>query len=127
LDATYLKGRVDHQVVSRAVVVATGVTMDGRREVLGCAVGDSEDGAFWTSLLRSLLVISDQHLGLNAAVEAVMIASGCGGIGHLQLRRSDGVPVFGHKIVELLRPTGRGHHTVAAVECSAGELASESP
>jgi putative transposase len=48
LDATYLKGRVNHQVVSRAVVVATGVSMDGHREVLGCAVGDSEDGAFWT-------------------------------------------------------------------------------
>jgi hypothetical protein len=54
------------------VVVATGVSMDGHREVLGCAVGDSEDGAFWTEFLRSLrarglggvrLVISDQHLG----------------------------------------------------------------
>jgi putative transposase len=40
LDATYLKGRVGHQVVSRAVVVATGVSMHGHREVLGCAVGD---------------------------------------------------------------------------------------
>jgi len=84
LDATYLKGRVNHQVVSRAVVVATGVSMDGHREVLGCAVGDSEDGAFWTEFLRSLrargltgvrLVISDQHLGLTAAVEAVMVGS----------------------------------------------------
>jgi putative transposase len=84
LDATYLKGRVDHQVVSRAVVVATGVSMDGNREVLGCAVGHSEDGAFWTEFLRSLrarglkgvrLVISDQHLGLKAAVEAVMVGS----------------------------------------------------
>lgn len=84
LDATYLKGRVDHQVVSRAVVVATGVSMDGHREVLGCAVGDSEDGAFWTAFLRSLrarglggvrLVISDQHLSLKAGVEAVMVGS----------------------------------------------------
>lgn len=84
LDATYLKGRVNHQVVSRAVVVATGVSMDGHREVLGCAVGHSEDGAFWTEFLRSLrarglggvrLVISDQHLGLKAAVEAVMVGS----------------------------------------------------
>jgi len=84
LDATYLKGRVNHQVVSRAVVVATGVSMDGHREVLGCAVGDSEDGAFWTEFLRSLrarglsgvrLTISDQHLGLRAAVEAVMVGA----------------------------------------------------
>ena len=84
LDATYLKGRVAHQVVSRAVVVATGVTMDGGREVLGVAVGDSEDGAFWTEFLRSLrarglkgvrLVISDQHLGLKQAVDTVMVGS----------------------------------------------------
>jgi Transposase, Mutator family len=52
LDATYCKARVDHRVVSQAVVVATGVAADGRREVLGFDVGDSEDGAFWTAFLR---------------------------------------------------------------------------
>ena len=35
------------------VVIATGVRADGWREVLGFAVGDSEDGAFWTAFLRS--------------------------------------------------------------------------
>ena len=35
-------------------MVATGVTADGSREVLGMDVGDSEDGAFWTAFLRSL-------------------------------------------------------------------------
>lgn len=39
-------------MVSRAVVIATGVTADGRREVFGFGVGDSEDGAFWTVFLR---------------------------------------------------------------------------
>ncbi len=34
-------------MVSKAVVVATGVTADGRREVLGLDVGDSEDEVFW--------------------------------------------------------------------------------
>src|ERR687885_403189 len=53
-DATYLKGRVRNQVVSRAVVVATGVSMTGEREVLGCAVGDTEDEAFWCEFFRSL-------------------------------------------------------------------------
>ena len=42
------------RVVTQAMVVATGVCGDGRREVLGFAVGDSEDGAFWTQFLRSL-------------------------------------------------------------------------
>lgn len=61
LDATYCKARVGgarngkgSRVVSQAVVVAAGVTADGRREVLGFAVGEFEDGAFWTAFLRSL-------------------------------------------------------------------------
>jgi putative transposase len=84
LDARYCKARVDHRVVSQAVVVATGVAADGRREVLGFDVGDSEDGAFWAALLRSLktrglhgvqLVISDAHAGLKLAIEAVLIGA----------------------------------------------------
>ena len=47
-DATYCKARVNGRVVSQAVVIATGVRADGHREVLGCAVGDSETEAFWT-------------------------------------------------------------------------------
>ena len=84
LDATYLKARVEHQVVSRAVVVATGVSGDGRREVLGVAVGDTENEAFWAEFLRGLrgrglhgvrLVISDHHLGLKSAITTVMVGS----------------------------------------------------
>jgi putative transposase len=84
LDATYCKARVNHRVVSQAVVVATGVAADGHREVLGFDVGDSEDGAFWTAFLRSLktrglagvqLVISDAHAGLQAAISAVLLGA----------------------------------------------------
>ena len=78
------KGGKGSRVASQAVVIATGVSADGRREVLGFAVGDSEDGAFWTAFLRSLkarglhgtaLVISDAHTGLKAAIAAVMIGA----------------------------------------------------
>jgi Transposase, Mutator family len=84
LDATYCKARVDRRVVSQAVVMATGVRADGWREVLGFAVGDSEDGAFWTAFLRSLkarglggvqLVISDAHTGLKAAIAGVLLGA----------------------------------------------------
>jgi putative transposase len=56
--------------VSRAVVIATGITEDGGREVLGVMVGDSETELFWTEFLRHLrergltgvrLVIGDHH------------------------------------------------------------------
>ena len=79
-DATYVKARVAGRVLSRAVVVATGVGEDGSREVLGISIGDSEDAAFWTEFLQSLrerglhgvqLVISDSHLGLKAAITKV--------------------------------------------------------
>ena len=50
LDATYVKAHDGAHVVSKAIVVATGVAADGTREVLGLAVGDSEDATFWTRL-----------------------------------------------------------------------------
>ena len=80
LDATYCKARVGHRIVSQAIVVAVGVAADGRREVLGFDVGDSENEGFWTSFLRSLktrglsgvkLVMSDAHTGLKKAIGRV--------------------------------------------------------
>jgi putative transposase len=90
LDATYLHVRRTGQVTSMAVVVATGVTADGGREVLGVDVGDSEDEVFWRGFLRTLkqrglagvrLVISDQHSGLVAALGRVFQ-----GVGHQRCR-----------------------------------------
>jgi transposase-like protein len=84
LDATYVKAHDGASVVSKAIVIATGVTASGDREVLGLAVGDSEDGAFWTAFLRSLrargltgvrLVISDAHEGLKGAIAAVILGA----------------------------------------------------
>jgi len=84
LDATYVKAHHGSRVVSKAIVVATGVTERGDREVLGLAVGDSEEGAFWTAFLRSLrargmtgvrLVISDAHEGLKGAIGGVLLGA----------------------------------------------------
>ena len=84
LDATYVKARRDGRVVSVAVIVAVGVNGDGRREVLGLAIGTSEAETFWTDFLRKLarrglrgvkLVVSDAHEGLKAAIAKVLNAS----------------------------------------------------
>jgi len=84
LDATYVKAHDGAHVVSKAVIVATGVAADGNREVLGLSVGDSEDKTFWTAFLRQLrtrglsgvrLVISDAHEGLKAAIDKVMLGA----------------------------------------------------
>jgi putative transposase len=84
LDATYVKARAGGRIVSKAVIVATGVARSGDREVLGVEVGDSEDGAFWIAFLRGLrargltgvqLVISDAHTGLREAISSVMLGA----------------------------------------------------
>jgi len=84
LDATYCKARVGRRVVSQAVVVAIGVPADGRREVLGSEVGETESLPFWTTFLRCLkarglggvkLVISDAHTGLIAAIDTVFASA----------------------------------------------------
>ena len=84
LDATYVKAHEGAHVVSKAIVIATGVGADGHREVLGLAVGDSEDKAFWTAFLRGLrarglagvrLVISDAHEGLEASIDKVLLGT----------------------------------------------------
>jgi len=81
LDAVYIKVRVNHRVANQAVVVAVGVNANGEREILGVDVGPSEEGAFWTQFLRSLvdrglrgvqLAISDAHTGLKKAIESVL-------------------------------------------------------
>jgi len=65
-------------------VIATGITADGHREVLGVDIGDSEDETFWTRFLRSLkkrglsgvrLVTSDAHDGLKAAIRRCLQGS----------------------------------------------------
>jgi len=77
LDATYVHVREHRHVVSKAIVIATGLRADGHREILGLDVGDSENETFWREFLTSLtdrglagvrLVISDAHAGLVKAI-----------------------------------------------------------
>ena len=84
LDATYVKVRHTGRIVSVAVTVAVAVNDQGRREVLGMAIGPSEAETFWTEFLRSLtrrglrgvqLVISDDHKGLKAAATRILGAT----------------------------------------------------
>jgi transposase-like protein len=50
IDATDLKVRQAGRIVSISVTIAVGVNKDGRREVLGMAIGPSEAETFWTDL-----------------------------------------------------------------------------
>ena len=81
VDALTQKVREGGRIVNVACVIATGVNVEGHREILGVDVFTTEDGAGWTAFLRSLvarglsgvqLVISDAHEGLKNAIAGVL-------------------------------------------------------
>jgi len=80
-DALALKVREGGRIVQAAALVATGVNADGHREIVGLEVVTAEDGAAWLSFFRGLvarglsgvvLVTSDAHPGLTAAIAATL-------------------------------------------------------
>jgi putative transposase len=81
VDALTQRCREAGRIVNVATVIATGVSAEGHREILGVDVLTDEDGAGWTAFLRDLvarglagvqLVISDAHTGLKQAIAAVL-------------------------------------------------------
>ena len=80
LDARYERVREGGQLVDCAVLVAVGITADGKRRVLGVSVALSEAEVHWRAFLDSLirrglkgvkLMVADDHAGLKAARRAV--------------------------------------------------------
>ena len=81
LDAKHLKVRDRGHVHSKALMVAFAVHESGRREVIGIEIAEAETEAGWAAFLRELrarglagvrLCVSDDHLGLKAAVAKVL-------------------------------------------------------
>jgi len=102
LDARYEKVRIDGQIRDVAILMASGVDYEGKRQILGVSVSLSEHEAHWRAFIQSLvarglkgvqLIISDDHAGLRAARRAIL-----GGIAwqrcqfHLQQNASAYVP-----------------------------------
>jgi transposase-like protein len=79
LDALFVSTKHDGQVTKRAYYVALGVTMEGRRDVLGLWVAATEGAKFWLTILSELknrgvqdvlFICADGLSGLDKAVEA---------------------------------------------------------
>ncbi|PYF01356.1 IS256 family transposase [Ureibacillus chungkukjangi] len=84
LDAMYIKVREHHQVVSKAVYIATAITEENKREILGLSVDHVESYESWSRFLQHLksrgiqspkLVISDAHQGLRKAIQREFIGT----------------------------------------------------
>ena len=81
IDALTQKVREGGRVVNCSVVIATAVTAEGRREIIGFDIVTTESTTAWTTFLRGLtergltgveLVISDAHGGITAAIAEVL-------------------------------------------------------
>jgi len=80
LDARYEKVRMDGQIRDAAILIASGVVPDGKRQILGVSISLGEQEVHWRTFLQNLvkrglcgvqLIISDAHVGLKAARQAV--------------------------------------------------------
>ena len=80
LDAIHYHVRSEGQIIKKAVYIAIGVNMDGRKDVLGMWVGENESAKFWASVLNSLrnrgvedilIACTDNLTGFSQAIEAV--------------------------------------------------------
>lgn len=54
LDAIHFHVRCDGRIVKKAVYIALGIDLDGKRDVLGMYVGENESAKFWLSILNGL-------------------------------------------------------------------------
>lgn len=81
VDARYEKVREAGVITSQAVLIAIGVDLEGRRNVLGVELANRESGSSWKAFLASLksrglegveFVVSDNHEGLKRAIREVL-------------------------------------------------------
>ena len=80
LDAIHYHVRSEGQIMKKAVYIAIGVDLDGRKDVLGMWVGENESAKFWATVLNGLknrgvedifIACTDNLTGFDAAIHAV--------------------------------------------------------
>ena len=80
MDAIHYKVKEDHRYVTKAAYVVLGITMDGRKDILGVWIGENESSKFWLNVLNDLksrgvldvyLFCTDGLCGMMQAITAV--------------------------------------------------------
>ena len=80
LDAIHYHVRSEGQIVKKAVYIAIGIDLDGKKDVLGMWVGENESAKFWATVLNSLknrgvedifIACTDNLTGFSSAIEGV--------------------------------------------------------
>lgn len=80
MDAIHYHVRSEGQIVKKAVYIAIGINLEGRKDVLGMWVGENESAKFWATVLNGMknrgvqdifIACTDNLTGFSAAINAV--------------------------------------------------------
>ena len=80
MDAIHYNVRSEGRIIKKAVYIAIGINLDGRKDVLGMWVGENESAKFWATVLNGLknrgvedifIACTDNLTGFSSAIEAV--------------------------------------------------------
>ena len=80
MDAIHYHVRSEGRIIKKAVYIAIGIDLDGKKDVLGMWVGENESAKFWATVLNGLknrgvedifIACTDNLTGFSSAIEAV--------------------------------------------------------
>ena len=136
MDAIHYHVRSEGQIVKKAVYIAIGIDLDGRKDVLGMWVGENESAKYWAALLNSLknrgiedifIACTDNLTGFSAAIEAVFPKTEIQNCIIHQLRNSSKYVSYTHLLLHNFVKHSRNNKDVSALFADSTVLHPDSP
>lgn len=124
MDAIHYHVRSEGQIVKKAVYIAIGINLDGRKDVLGMWVGENESAKYWVTVLNSLknrgiedifIACTDNLTGFSAAIEAVFPKTEIQNCIIHQLRNSSKYVSYTHLLLHNFVKHSRNNKDVSAL------------
>ena len=136
MDAIHYHVRSEGQIVKKAVYIAIGIDLDGRKDVLGMWVGENESAKYWATVLNSLknrgiedifIACTDNLTGFSAAIEAVFPKTEIQNCIIHQLRNSSKYVSYTHLLLHNFVKHSRNNKDVSALFADSTVLHPDSP
>lgn len=136
MDALHYHVRSEGQIVKKAVYIAIGIDLDGRKDALGMWVGENESAKYWATVLNSLknrgiedifIACTDNLTGFSAAIEAVFPKTEIQNCIIHQLRNSSKYVSYTHLLLHNFVKHSRNNKDVSALFADPPILHPDSP
>ena len=136
MDAIHYHVRSEGQIVKKAVYIAIGIDLDGRKDVLSMWVGENESAKYWATVLNRLknrgiedifIACMDNLTGFSAAIEAVFPKTEIQNCIIHQLRNSSKYVSYTHLLLHNFVKHSRNNKDVSALFADSTVLHPDSP